>query len=278
MFKRLLVPADGSGFSQTSLDYAVFLAKKYTAQINVLYVIDSKVLAGNFLIDLGGMTGATPYFNLKKDISRVLKEKSKLILKIFSERCKKAGIKCMAATSQGIISQEIIKSSLLNDLIIMGQHGENVLLSHELLGSNTETVVRKTSKPLLITPEKMRPFTSVLLAYDGSQPAKNALKYTAELVKELGLKLNIITGSSSEQKGRKIVKEAAGYFKSYKITPKTFIVKESPAESILNKVKSTKSDLIIMGFHGHSLIRDLILGSTTEEVIRKTSIPVMLCH
>ncbi|MFH1282809.1 MAG: universal stress protein [bacterium] len=278
MFKRLLVPVDGSTYSETSLDYAILFAKKYKAQINILHIIDKKVVAGNFLIDLGSMTGAAPYFNLKKDITKILEEKSKFVIKVFGNKCKNSKVKYTSKVIEGIVSKEIISESMLNDIIIMGQLGENAKLSHALLGSTLETVVRKTTKPILITTEKMFPVTNVLLAYDGSPATKNALKYTAELVKELKLKLNIIASFDSKTQGNRILQEALNYFKSYKIKPKAFLESGTPAEDIINKIKVVKANFCIMGFHGHNRIRELILGSTTEEVIRKISIPALLLH
>ena len=40
--------------------------------------------------------------------------------------------------------------------------------------------------------------------------------------------------------------------------------------------KSTNADLIIMGSHGASGIKELLIGSNTERVVRNANIPVLI--
>ncbi len=44
---------------------------------------------------------------------------------------------------------------------------------------------------------------------------------------------------------------------------------------IINYAKNKAIDLIIMGSHGHTGIAHLLIGSTTEKVVRKASCPVL---
>jgi nucleotide-binding universal stress UspA family protein len=46
-------------------------------------------------------------------------------------------------------------------------------------------------------------------------------------------------------------------------------------EAIVRYQEDNAIDLLLMGAHGHSRIRHLVIGSTTAQVLRKTSIPVL---
>jgi len=48
-----------------------------------------------------------------------------------------------------------------------------------------------------------------------------------------------------------------------------------PAEEIANYAKEVKADMIVMTTHGHSGVKHVILGSTTEAVLRHASCPVL---
>ena len=48
-----------------------------------------------------------------------------------------------------------------------------------------------------------------------------------------------------------------------------------PYVEIVEAAKETECDLIVMSTHGHSGFRHLMLGSTTERVVRSSSIPVL---
>lgn len=45
---------------------------------------------------------------------------------------------------------------------------------------------------------------------------------------------------------------------------------------ILMEAERTNSDLIVLGSHGHGSLYDLLVGSTSEGVLRKASCPVVL--
>ena len=49
-----------------------------------------------------------------------------------------------------------------------------------------------------------------------------------------------------------------------------------PPEEIINCALQEKSDLILVGSHGGGLIRSLFLGSTTFDVVRMTTVPVLV--
>ena len=57
---------------------------------------------------------------------------------------------------------------------------------------------------------------------------------------------------------------------------KIAVVEGSPADEIVKYSKAMEADVIVIGAHAQSSILDALLGSTTEKVIRKSSIPVFV--
>jgi nucleotide-binding universal stress UspA family protein len=49
-------------------------------------------------------------------------------------------------------------------------------------------------------------------------------------------------------------------------------------EEIIKFIKEDAVELIVMGAYGHNRLRELLLGSTTSQVIQKSPIPVLLTH
>ncbi|MFY8172530.1 MAG: universal stress protein, partial [Sphingobacteriaceae bacterium] len=57
----------------------------------------------------------------------------------------------------------------------------------------------------------------------------------------------------------------------------SIILKEgSSAEEILNIAKEIKADLIVIGSHSKKWLDKLLIGSTTEKVLRHTEIPMLI--
>ena len=103
----------------------------------------------------------------------------------------------------GIVANEICDQARIADLVIVGQRGVNEQFSTGLLGSTTESVTRKSPKPVLVTPLGWKEITRPLLAYDGSQRASAALHAAAELTSSLGLPLTVVHVAQGErQRGR----------------------------------------------------------------------------
>jgi nucleotide-binding universal stress UspA family protein len=51
-----------------------------------------------------------------------------------------------------------------------------------------------------------------------------------------------------------------------------------PWEQILSTINETHADLVVMGTHGHTGLRHVLLGSVTEKVVRLAQVPVMTVH
>ena len=49
-----------------------------------------------------------------------------------------------------------------------------------------------------------------------------------------------------------------------------------PAPSIIDHAKEVKADYIVMGSHGHGTFYDLLVGSTTQGVLKKARCPVLV--
>lgn len=50
----------------------------------------------------------------------------------------------------------------------------------------------------------------------------------------------------------------------------------SPAPTILAKAASLHAAMIVIGSHGHTAAYDLVVGSTTQRVLRKATVPVLV--
>lgn len=56
----------------------------------------------------------------------------------------------------------------------------------------------------------------------------------------------------------------------------SFLVQGMTVEKIISEAARHKADLIVMGSHGHGMLRHLLVGSVTEGVLREASCPVVI--
>lgn len=276
MIKSILIPTDGSPNSNISLEYGIYLGLKFKAEITGLNVVDIRKLEGPFFSDISGALGFSPYQNYVQKFQEILEERGNIIIKDLEKICIEKSIHPKTKRLTGIIPNIIADEGKKVDLIIIAQRGEYARWSSGLLGSTTESVVRKSLRPVLVTPVAFRPFETILHACDGSDESNKALKLACEIALSMNTKLKLVTITDKKEKGRKILNEAEEFIDPYHLDFDVELLNGESGEKILHYAIKHNVDLIVMGAFGHSRIHELILGGTTAYVIRKSTVPILL--
>ena len=73
-----------------------------------------------------------------------------------------------------------------------------------------------------------------------------------------------------------MLREASAYLEPHQLDVKTILEKGNSVEGILKAAEREGCDLIVMGAYGHSRVRELFLGSTTDGILREAKSPVLL--
>lgn len=277
MGKNFLIPTDGSDYGKTAIEYGIYFAKKLDARLTGLHVIDVNLMQFPALTDISGTIGLPLYHDFLPAIESSLEEKAETVLGAFSKRCEEAGLHAEVRKAVGIIGEMIIETGKLADWIILAQRGEHFHFGEEgILGSTAETVIRTAGKPVMVTPAVFREINSMTLAYDGSPTAGNALKLAAELSRETSWPLSVIIVTSDQKAGTELSRKAAALLGSYTVGRAIEVIQGDVDKQLLRLVQGGSAELMIMGAYGHNRLRELILGSTTSSLIRKSAIPVLL--
>ncbi len=279
MFKSILVPIDGSDTSLVAVDYAIELSRSFDSEITGISIIDIKKLAGPFMRDLGtSIGGMVPYGDFQQNVRKFLEDTCRAALDELEGKCDTANIPCTRTIKEGVVSKEIFESANRCDMISMGMAGEHAFWRDAFLGSNLESVVRQTHKPVLVTPEKYKKITKILVAYDASSFSTKALIAGADIAQQMNLPLTVVTVSDDKKSGEDTLSQAAENLKDCNIKYDTVLKGGEAVSEILDFCSEASYDLLVIGAYGHSKIRELILGNTTVQLMRKVTCPVLLCR
>jgi nucleotide-binding universal stress UspA family protein len=139
--QHLLVPTDFSEYADGALDYAIELAKTLQARLTVLYVYYLPSLA------LGEVSPVVIDDTLQAMETNARQQAQKALARVL-----RAGLQGDSVIVEGTPFQMIIDTATDKgaDLIVMGTHGRTGL-SHVLMGSVAEKVVRLAPCPVLVT-------------------------------------------------------------------------------------------------------------------------------
>ncbi|MDD5711686.1 MAG: universal stress protein, partial [Smithellaceae bacterium] len=256
---------------------------KLNARLRGLHVVDVHSMPAPLISDLSGSVGLPPYQEVLPLIETSLEERADIILKDFQERCERAGVKPTLCKAVGIIDETIIEEGKKTDWILLAQRGEHFHLAKgQIIGSTAEAVVRKSGKPVVVTPATFKEIESMALAYDGSVPADHALKLALWLSLETTWPITAIIITDDPALGASLQTKIESSVQAYqeernlKIDCAIIVLSGDVDDQLLRYIREGAVELLVMGAYGHNRLREMFMGSTTSQIIRKSTIPVLL--
>lgn len=193
------------------------------------------------------------------------------------------------------------------DVIVMGTHGTSGF-QHVVLGSVTEKVLRKATCAVLTVPPRARTasklrFQRLLCAVDFSETSLAALQFAFSLAQEsaAGLTILHVLEWPWEEQPPVVLKdlppEQAAAVAEYRRYLDTSAVKRLEAlvpaavrdrlaptsqlrhgkayVEILRAAEEASADLIVVGVHGRNALDMMLFGSTTNQLVRRATCPVL---
>jgi len=276
MITSLLVAVDSSGYARSAQEQAVAVAKAYQARVTGLYVLDIRYLEMPPYVDYSYTFEAVPPILVPLDVMESFKTKSERILNDFREFVSAAGLTVETRTEEGVPSQIIADLGGAHDLIVMGKRGEHAKWGRDLLGSTAEGVARRSASPVLLVESEYHPLARALVMFDGSHPANRALKLAADVAIHAGLAVEVLTVDDDADKAKAVQAEAAAYLAPLGLKADYRVLPGRAAKAAPGLLGEQPADVVAMGMRGHSVLHDLILGSTAEQLMRSTPVPVVL--
>jgi nucleotide-binding universal stress UspA family protein len=288
--RRILCPTDFSEYAQRALHQAIPLARWYESSLTALHVLPATVpVDGMFPYSL------PPHEGVRARVGQELDD--------FVAPAREAGITADTVVRDGPAPSAILElaRSLPADLLVMGTHGQGGL-ERLVLGSVTESVLRKAPCPVLTTSREERafsgpaPFKRILYATDFSPAADRALGYALSLAEEAqgalilvhvlegptlaattsGMPVNLsrVTADLARD-AQKALREAVPPEARVWCEAEEHVAFGRPADEIVRLARERDAQAIVMGVHGRNALDLMLFGSTTHHVIRKAPCPVL---
>jgi len=282
MTEQVMAAIDGSTFSEGVCDAAAWASLALEAPLTFLHVNDNHAppeernLSGNLLA--GGRERLLEELaRLDEQRARVAQEQGRLMLQAARERAIQDGVAEPATRQRNGTLVETLEE-LQGDmrLLVIGKRGEGAEQASGHLGSNLERVVRTLHRPILMVPASFEAPKKVMLAFDGSKTTRKGVEMLAKSPLFAGIPVHVViigaeTGDNRSQLdwALKTLRDAGHEAEG--------AIRAGEVEATLRTYKEEKGiDLLVMGAYGHSRIRHLLVGSTTTEMLRRASVPILL--
>lgn len=254
--RRILVPVDLSHVGANAWRWARALAAD-GARLEALYVHEMP---------------ATPVLGLPS-LSLTPSARARIL-----ERMRKAYPGGAVRVEQGDAAAVITRRARGCDLVVMGSHARRGL-DRALLGSVCEAVVRDCPVPVLSVKSGPARVSSVLAPVNTQPYSRKGLLLAAQAARELGATLTLLFVSPDKTRGPNprfflngmIARLPEGLVEA--VRPKLVLRTGRPLLEILKE--SRRHGLVVLTAHRKSLLRDLVLGTTAERVLRFSKHPVL---
>lgn len=275
-FPKILACTDGSPDSAGAISAALQLAQTTGSKIFLLEVI--YFLAGYELQSPD--TLAPPVVNL--ELMQVQETAVKERLEKQKAEAAKQGITLETRTRTSSSAYEGIMEEageLQPDLIIMGRHGYTGL-TRLLMGSTTARVIGHSPCHVLVMPQGVAlNFERLLIASDGSTYSEAAWEQALALARTMGSALIAVSVAADERDivGVNLVVQTMEQAAAKQgLALDTMIPVGRPDEGIVKAAEFKEASLIIMGSHGRTGLKRLLMGSVAERVIGDAKCPVLV--
>ena len=275
-FPKILVCTDGSPDSEGAITAALNLAKTTGSTLYLLEVLF--YLAGYEL--QAPDTLAPPMVNL--ELMQAQETAAKERLEAWKAEAAGEGVtleprvRSASSAYEGILEEA---GELRPDLIIMGRHGYTGL-TRLLMGSVTARVIGHSPCNVLVVPREVPlSFKRLLVASDGSPFSDAAWTEALSLAKTMGSDLIGVSVAASDRDIPAATQAVRGLEESASqqgIALDTMIPMGRPEEGIVKAADFKAASLIIVGSHGRTGIKRLLMGSVAERVIGDAKCPVLV--
>lgn len=265
MYDRILVPVDGSKFSEEMLPLAAGLAAVHGTPLAIMRAVEKEAA--------------------KHDVEAYVAA--------LAERFGAQGICIMARGDSAVIAEEARR--VPNTLIAMSSHGRTGLME-AILGSVALRIIRNGGTALVYRPSGVGKHagapvkvTRVMLPLDGTKASEAVAPQAARLAKWLDAELmviGVIRPLSREDVGiapgdlmetSHVRSRAEAYAAEYGVRVFWDVLYGDPVDAITEFIAGHKDVILAMTTRGREARESAFLGSVTAGCLRKAGVPVLVC-
>jgi len=303
MYKKMLVPVDGSKLAEAAFAYAKELAGRLDADVTILNVVDHKE------------SETLPIHQAYVDHSaEIMRLGVSTVQKKLSKKQRPNPPNIIGEVTEGYAAEEILKYAREKgiDMITMSTHGRSGI-RRWVLGSVADKVLRASFVPVMLVRseaadkaefERWKDVT-LIVPLDGSEPAESVLPHVQEIAKQTGNEmLDVVlirvceppempvaeakfdwqrlmdeNWTACKRETKEYLSGIENHLKQTGLKVRSEPIEQKKADvaaEIIEYANKIPSSLIVMATCGHSGISQWAYGSVAHKVLTGSSRPILM--
>jgi len=273
MIETILVATDGSDDGGAAERTGISLAARLRVRLSGITVVEDRNVRGP-----GDAGLSLPSFP-EAEVAAYWRARADGLAQRFSAQARSEGLEATCEITQGGADDRIVERAQDADLLVLGRDGRPADRKGTLVGSTTESVIRKTGKSTLVVPSGAPLAGPIVLGFDGSPGSRIAAQLAVELANGLNEPVHVFV--DSKDKGRAVarfeeVRQLLGSLSQP--VRETSSTLGRPDVKIVDTAREARAGVIVMGAFGRNRITDYFLGSNAAQVARTSPVSVLLAR
>lgn len=272
VIRRILVALDASTHSLAALNAAAELAAALHAELIGLFVEDENLLhlAGLPFAQEIQSPAATSMPMSSDNMEHQMRLMASQARRALADAAERAKARWSFSIVRGQVTSSVLEAALEADLVAMGRVGRP-LHAGSRLGSTARAASIRTNQSVLLMREDSDLTYPVLVTFDGSRPAWQALTVAARLAHTSDDKLKILLLTETLEEATPMKDDISGWLDERGLEADYHWLPQATVSKLAEMIHASKNCVLVLGGDNPLLHADAL-----QELLDETDCPVLL--
>jgi nucleotide-binding universal stress UspA family protein len=277
--KKFIAAFDGLNLSESAMDYAINLSISCKAHLVGVFLED-------FTRHSYSVAEITSYEgeDFDKYIHELNEKESEErgeSIALFEKACQEKGLNYSVHRDRNVAMQELLHESIYADLIFVSATETMTRYEESAPTRFIRDILSEVQCPVLVVPEKYKPFNKIELLYDGDPSSVYAVRVFSYLFGSLkDMETEVISVKSAEESlhlpDNRLMKE---FIKRHYPNAEYVLLKGIAEDEIIKYLQREKKDsIIVLGAYRRNRISRLFRPSMADTLLQHLQMPLFIAH
>ncbi|HWI89966.1 MAG TPA: hypothetical protein VNT20_01775 [Flavisolibacter sp.] len=277
--KKFIAAFDGLNFSESTLDYAIFLAENAGAHLVGVFLEDF-TRHSYTIADITKYEGEA-FDHHMYDLDMKDKEERNESVEVFEEACRNAGINYTIHRDRNVAIHELLHESIYADLMIINEKETLTRYEEPSPTRFIRDLLNDVQCPVVIVPSNYLPVDKIIMLYDGEPSSVYAVRmfsYLFDALKEFETQIITVKGTeeSLHVPDNRLMKE---FIKRHYPEAAFMVLKGDAEDQVVQFLSHEKKDpIIVLGAYRRNKLSRLFKPSMADYLLQRLKVPLFIAH
>lgn len=279
IMKKIIAAIDGLKYSESTVNYAVHLAKHAYAHLVGIFLDDLTYHSYKIydLIDKAGGIAEDKRNRLDSEDN----EKRDESVNNFKKTCQEAGINFSVHHDRNIAIHELLHESIYADLLVIDSKETLTHYEEKIPTRFIRDLLSNVQCPVMVVPKNYKPIEKILLLYDGEPSSVHAIKMFSYTLPSIGrLPMEVLSVKEDKESlhvpDNRLMKE---FMKRHFPEAEYTVLKGNSETEIVRFLEVENSNVVVvLGAYQRGMVSRWFRPSMADVLMQTVKVPLFIAH